>query len=119
MIELSERVVITCRQIGPSVSNWSCSVEIGLDLKLVRLWKTLGMAKLPFSSPRGNPAQMRQAPHHTATLGRSRKRAAKPHASMSIFLRREFDCYVLGPPISLAVGNASWSASAMFSGSVQ
>jgi hypothetical protein len=44
---VGERDVITCPQIGPSVSNWSCSVEIGLDLKLVRLWKTLGMAKLP------------------------------------------------------------------------
>ena len=27
---------------------------------------------------------MRQAPHHTATSGRSRKRAAKPHASMYV-----------------------------------
>jgi len=46
-LSASKRAVITCHQIGPSVSNWSCSVEIGLDLKLVRLWKTLGMVKLP------------------------------------------------------------------------
>lgn len=46
-LSASECAVITCPQIGPSGFKLVLLGQIGLDLKLVRLWKTLGMAKLP------------------------------------------------------------------------
>jgi len=46
-LSASECAVITCPQIGPSGFKLVLLGQFGLDLKLVRLWKTLGMAKLP------------------------------------------------------------------------